>query len=76
MRLLDGITSSMDMSLSKILELLMDRKACRAVVHGVAKSLPDWVTELNWTELNTYYSMKRIFNNMEENPVKENIMEV
>ena len=64
MRWPDGIADSMDVSLSELRELVMDREVWRAAIHGVAKSwtrLSDW-TELNWTILKSNKLNPKQFN--------------
>ena len=58
-RWLDGITDLMDVSLSELREVVMDREAWRAAILGTQRVRHDWATELNWTELKSSQENKQ-----------------
>ena len=67
---MDGITDSMGMSLSKLLELAMDREAWCAVIHGVAKS---WTQLIYYTELN---SRSAVSDSLQPHPIPRGILHI
>ena len=74
MRWLNGITDSLDMSLGKLRELVMDREACHAAIHGGFKE-SDTTEWLNWTELNGETGIENGFMDMEKGEERVRCME-